>query len=367
MRLGIAGALLALAVAGLSSAWASRGGTGSSSSATSGDLYFTTFYPPAVERVHYSLVGGTLRMGRPDLVARTGGADGLVFAPDGSLLVGGAGLGTVTDLSIGSGTRVTKSAGSQGAYHLAVSPDGRTLYTAGAPGKLVAMPLDPFGAGRLVQFRGEFPFLTALAFGDGKVLATSSTPAGTGSVFEVDLSAGRAAPIFEGIEGAHGIAYDTFSSSFILVGGDVVLQLSASNPSVIVSERTLPGTQLDQVALDGHGDAFLASNTGTLAVIAYAATGRIGDLGDRTEQAWLARNLDDVAPLSGPGSPPVDHNAAPWLVVGGVAAVLFLVLLSWPMLSAAPGQLARRRRQRQPRRRLPHWDRRRSSRFRKPI
>lgn len=323
---------------------------------TSGQLFFTTFDPATVQRVDYTDGTGGLRLSAPGVVARLGGADGAVFSPDGSLLVGGTDSGTVQAVDVTTGAVRRVATGAPAAFMLATDRTGRTLYTAGLPGQLAEIPLAPLGPGRAVTLTGPDTRVTGVAFApNGRVLYTSSGPDGRGDIGLLDLAHGRTERLLAGVPAAHGVIYDPYSDSFLTDGGDEVLQLPASDPGHIVSELTVPGTRLDQGAVDGHGRAFLASNDGRLVFVDYSRTRRVGDLSNQSVVRPLVANLDDVAPLVGPGARPLPATA-PWWGEAGV-----LVLVGAGLLGVAGGArrlLAWRRRRS---RALPKWDVRRKA------
>ncbi|HLI53915.1 MAG TPA: WD40 repeat domain-containing protein [Acidimicrobiales bacterium] len=326
--------------------------------ASSGTVYFTTFSPPTVSEVRYRYRSGSLSLGRPRLVARTPGADGLAFAPDGRLLLGGQGTGDVISVSLPGGQLQSIPSGVPGAFHVSVDPSGRAAWTSGEPGRLAKVPLDPLAPGRPVTLHGSDTAVTALAFApDGKVLYTSSPPDGVGDIGLVDLATGTTTRLETGVVGAHGAAYDPFTNCFLVVGGDTILQLDAADPSTVVSELAEPGTQLDQVSVTGRGQAFVASNNGELLFVDYSRTGRVGDVSSKVTTRYVTADLDDVAPLVGPGAKPVPTDAPAWRTAGeaslGAEALLVAGLVAW---------LLRRARKGRSRATLPSWDRRRRGR-----
>src|SRR5206468_1838830 len=104
---------------------------------TEGDLFYTTFRAPnplpigppfisegTVNKVHFTYDGSNFSLGSPSQIHSYGtasSADGLIFAPDGDLLVGGTD-GTVHKLKT-DGTVVGDSQlGVARGFHLALSP-----------------------------------------------------------------------------------------------------------------------------------------------------------------------------------------------------------------------------------------------------
>ena len=315
---------------------------------SSADLYFTTFSPETVRKVTYQVSNGRLSFVNSKVIARLPGADGAVFSPGGGLLVGG-GNGSVYSVDTGSGTVSSVAAGTR-AFMLSPTPQGRQVYTAGLPGPLAVLATDPLRPGQTVALSGDDSALTGLAFAPrGTVIYTSSDPSGTGDIGTINLATGVTHRLFQNVAGAHGALYDPYTDSFITMGGSTILQLSASDPSKVVSETTLSITRVDQGAVDGHGRLFAASNGGDLALIDYSATKRVGSLADRISTSFLAANLDDVAPLIGAGAAPTP-TLAQWWQAGGVLGFVLagLVALTWGVMAAVRWQRQRR----------PRWDRR---------
>lgn len=313
------------------------------------DLYFTTYSPETVRRVSYSVVRGQLSLGGQSVIARPPGADGAIFSPTGALLVGG-GNGFVYSVNTSDGSVTPVRAGAP-AFMLSVSTDGRKIYTAGLPGPLAVLQTDPLTPGHPIPLTGDDTAITALAFAPkGTVLYTSSDPSGTGDIGTIDLITGRTHRLFRNVPGAHGALYDPYSADFITMGGSTILQLSAADPSQVVSEARLTVTRIDQGAVDGRGRLFAASNNGDLTLVDYSTTRRVGSLSDRVSTAFLAPSLDDVAPLIGAGSAP-SATLARWWRAGGIGSLVLAGLVLLVPATTAALRAARQRR--------PTWDRRR--------
>ncbi|HET9731326.1 MAG TPA: hypothetical protein VFP54_01515 [Acidimicrobiales bacterium] len=344
------GALVVLGVVGVTLGRGSDFGGAVAVGSGGGDLYFTTFKPGTLQKVTYRLEGGQIRFAAPQIIAHPGGADGTVFSPDGRLLVGG-GDGQVYAVDAATGVSTAVRAGTT-AFMLAVEPSGHVVYTAGLPGLLAAVPLRPLAAGRSVPLHGDDTLVTGMAFGPrGQAVYTTSPPAGRGSIGLIDLATGTTRRLFADVPAAHGIIYDPYTNSFLVMGGSTVFQLAGDDPSVILSEATVPATPIDQGAVDGHGHALLACNCGSVVYVDYSASHRIGDVTNTVSARHLVDNLDDVAPLVGPGAQPAPTLARWWRAVGGSSLVLaaligigFLVI-AWRRRSAIG--------------RLPRWDLRR--------
>ena len=180
-----------------------------------GDIFFTTFNPtipvpgsnvPAnVGEVPYSYNGTTFSLGSITPIARTIGADGIVFDPNtGHLLVGGQGFDATAPVhevnqnvaingsNPSSNNVISVQAGSPfGAYHLSVSPDGKTVYAAGIPGGIGSVSLPLSSNGTTITVSGDVNGVDTLVFAAGKTFFSSSDAGGTLGVFgTIDLSTG---------------------------------------------------------------------------------------------------------------------------------------------------------------------------------
>jgi sugar lactone lactonase YvrE len=179
-----------------------------------GRLHVTSRFDGTVSRLDPS--------GRPEVVAGDlGVATGLAFAPDGTLYVGDR-SGTVFRVTPG-GDAVPHATlpPSVAAFHLALAPDGRTLYATGptlAPRDSVYR-ISPHGAVQVVTTRFGRP--QGLAFGPGDRLYVVEALAGAAGVYEVsDDGASElvVAGAFVGLAfGPHG--------ELVLVSNDTVYRL----------------------------------------------------------------------------------------------------------------------------------------------
>ena len=326
--------------------------------ASAGQLFLTTYNPPTVQRVDFSYAGGRLTMNGRTVLARLPGADGIAWSADGRLLVGGQATGLVEAVDPQSGAVARVSAGVANAFMVTLTPDGRQVYTSGLPGPLAQVPAAPLGAGHHMSLSGADTQVSDEAFApNGPTLYTRSPPGGEGSIGILDPARGTTTQLFADAPAAHGIVYDPYTDSFLTMGGHTVYQLPARSPGTIESILSVPGvTQLDQGAVDGRGHAFLASNDGKIVFLDYAASKRVGDLSDKVVTRPLVANLDDFAPLIGPGARPIATGSARWKSAGEGALVLAALLA---LIVAA--RLALRARPRGGGDDRPRWDMRRQS------
>jgi hypothetical protein len=273
--------------------------------ATDGNLFYTTFAGGTnVHRVDYDYDGTTtFTLFNNTPLAAVEGADGIIFAPNGNLLVGGQGP-RVHEVQTDGTLVQTVHPGIGDAFHLALNPDRATVYAMGIPGGAVGVMPFPLAAGTGIGVTGDDTSISSIAFdAAGNAYYTNAGPGGTGAFGKItDLSTMNTMRLLSDVPAAHGMAFDPFTGDLMLFGDGHVTQVTTAG--VIVSDRAFDGVNFDQGTVDGNGHAFVASNTGHLLFVDYSGTGLIGDLGNFTSLQFLNDNLDDVAPLVGPGAPP---------------------------------------------------------------
>jgi hypothetical protein len=274
----------------------------------SGTLYFTTFSGGTnVNDMTYSYddVAKKLTLGSVKGLAAVGGADGLIFAPDGkTLLVGGQGAAIYQVDSTTGKVGTTLPTGGLPVYHLALDPSLGSVYgggsEAGAAG--VSVTTLPSGPAVTKSISGSDSVITGIAFdGKGNGYYTSSGAGGTGN-FGTITNPGSTSPkttaLITGLPAAHGIIYDPFTGDLILVGATEVAQYDPTMGK-IVSFAFFSGT-FDQGSVDGLGHLFAASNDGTMLFLDYSKSGLVGSSTFST-QPFVIGSMDDVAPLVGLG------------------------------------------------------------------
>ncbi len=133
--------------------------------------------------------------------------------------------------------------------------------------------------------------------------------------------------LIDSLEGAHGGAYDKYSKTIFVFGGARIVQIKPYVENKVMkakvvatidlrdyffsesySDLTEPrtndkvGWRLDQGTVDGAGHLFVASNTGHLVFVDYAANPNkyISD-NVLVHLQWIDYFLDDLAPLTGVG------------------------------------------------------------------
>jgi hypothetical protein len=291
--------LLALALAGGCGTPASCAPVGS------GDLFYTRYLgTPNVEEVHYSYDHGKLTLGKPKTIATLNGVDGIAFAPDGDLLVGGQG-DVLHKVHVSNGKSVDEPTGGASAYHVVVDPSGKRAWASGIPGSLAEFPLDPFRKGTTHEVKGDDNSVTTLAWdGSGDAFYTDSGSGGNGDFGRIDLKTFTTRRAISGQDGLHGMAFDAYTGLLVTFGGDKVLQIDPKTEKV-VSELEVPGSvALDQGTVNGSGYVYVASNNGQIVFVDYSKSKRVGDKSNAVAVVDLESNLDDVAPPSGPGAKP---------------------------------------------------------------
>jgi len=132
--------------------------------------------------------------------------------------------------------------------------------------------------------------------------------------------------LIDSLEGAHGGAYDTYSKTIFVFGGAKIVQIRPyrengmvkaekvaeidlreyffveSNENLTGPRTSGVGWRLDQGTTDGYGHLFVASNTGHMIFVDFAANPKklIKD-NVLIHVQWIDNYLDDLAPLSGVG------------------------------------------------------------------
>ncbi len=274
-----------------------------------GDLFYTTFGGGTnIHKVSYTYDNSvpSFTLSNNIGLGSTPGADGIVFNPNnGRLLVGAQGP-NIHQVIPTPFSFTTVASGTSTCYHVSVDSNNNFAWCGGIPGDLGKVPINPFAAGSPLNVIGAVSGVDSLAFYGSTVFFTSSGGGGTGATFgTIDLTTGVTTAILTGIE-AHGMVLDPFTTDLILFGDNTILQIDPDTPNVIKSSKTVPeNTQFDQGTVDGLGHLFLADNTGELFFMDYTSgSNLVGNAGNFLASPFLANQLDDIAPLVGPGSEP---------------------------------------------------------------
>jgi len=305
-----------------------------------GDLYYTTFTGGVnVHTVHYNYDGAsTFSLTNNTGLASTNGADGILFAPNGNLLVGGQGF-NLNEVKK-DGTIVTTVNPGNPSFHLAL--------TSNASNALVYNVWNGSGGAAIgaVQLSGGGLLSNGVAYtvrgtntsnldvrgviynpSNGNWYYGTAPDGGSGDfgtvVFNDVAHTATLTRLQTGLY-AHGLSYDPFTQTVIVNSANYIQQLDGAGN--ILSFLTGNGP-FDQAAEDGKGHLFAASNSGYLQFVDYDATGLIGAGANFTDAPFLANNLDDIAPLSGLGSNPVPEPATNVLMGSGLLALAAFGLL----------------------------------------
>jgi hypothetical protein len=294
---------------------------------TSGDLYYTRYQgEPNVKRIHFDYNGSRLELGSAQAIRQGDPVDGMVFAPDGDLLV--ALRGKILKLSVDGKRAKTVSSGTD-SFHLAVDPDGKRLWVGGLPAVLAEVPLSPLADGKPRQLKGDNTTVTSIAFdAGGRAFYTSSDPRSPGDFGTIDLKSFTTHRIHHNLAAAHGMTFDRYTGHLLLFGTNHITQVDPAS-GAIVSDREFKAPsgstpyRFDQGTADGRGHLFVAETDHSLMVfVDFSVSNKIADSNNFVGQPKLDDSLDDLAPLSGAGAPP---RAAEFWVYLLVAVPLLLI------------------------------------------
>jgi hypothetical protein len=271
-------------------------------SAYVGTLYFTRNHGcPSVNKVAFTYTTDSeFTMEKPQAIACPPKADGLIFAPDGDLLVGGGDLIFKVSLKTGQFSFVKPGTW---ALHLMLDPNQQQIWTASIPGTPATIPLTPFADGTPHTLTGDDGTVTTITWDNaGNAFYTASASGGNGNFGAIDLAALKTTRLLSSLPASHGMSFDPFTRNLILMGSTHITQIDPGPPVSVVSDLVVDGMQFDQGTVDGQGHIYAASNSGHLVFVDYSATGKVGDPKNFKKTQYLADYLDDVAPLAGPGA-----------------------------------------------------------------
>jgi hypothetical protein len=307
----------------------------------SGEMWYTTFNGGTnVWKVNYNYNGSTFVLSGNTGVVAVNGADGLLFGPDGNLMVAGQNSAHVTEVTTAGATVSTANTPGVGSYHLALDsnaanatmysinngsggdPNGSaisrlTLAGGGLGGPGTALTVTCAVPGCSTDVRGIIfdPVNNTWYYG------TAGDGSTTGQFGTITFS-GNTATLHVVLNNvpAHGLSFDPFTNDIIFNSANLVEQYDPTC-GCVVSTLNVGGQELDQASEDGKGHLFVASNTGNLLFADYDASGLIGTSSFASLQ-FLNNNLDDIAPLSAAGSNPVPEPASLLLLGSGLVGLL---------------------------------------------
>lgn len=281
--------------------------TAAEASTFTGTLYYTynSGPPNNVAKVDYSYndTTHTASLSAPAAVGSAAGADGIIFAPNGNLLIGGQGTGNVYEMNPGTGAIVNSQNTGTPSFHLTLNPAGTQVYTSDFGGRLNTLSL-PIGSGSTpTTITGGDHGLTQVAFGNGaSVFYVDGSPNGGGNLGLIDLGTGATTRLYSGVNPAHGLIYDPYTDLMTMFGRGYTGTMSATDGSGLKVSGGQYTCDFDQGAVDGFGHALVAG-CGQITFIDYSATGDITDIAHNYYRSFGGfSNIDDVAPLVGPGS-----------------------------------------------------------------
>lgn len=274
---------------------------------TQGTVYYTRYNSfQRVNSVDYKYDGTTFSISNNQFLSTLPGADGIIFAPDGDLLVGGQGNAVYKVKPDGS-SFTGVNAGGTSSFHLSPDPSQKNIWSGGIPGQLAEIPLTPFSAGIAYRMAGDETGVDSIIFRGNSAYYTSSFPNGNGSFGEVTFDrvthVATTHRLLSNVIAAHGGAYDSYTDSILLFGDEHITQLKGSSPSTILSDLFIPGASFDQGAVDGKGHTLVADpGHGNIFFLDYSTSGLVADPSNFHDAKFVAYDIDDVAPLSGIGS-----------------------------------------------------------------
>lgn len=288
------------------------------SSLAAGTLYYTTLSGhPNVFSVNYNYDGTNFTLGSSTAIANLPqSSDGIIFAPNGDLLIGGQHESKVFQYTTGGSfvnSAATDGTSPEASFHLALDPTGNYVYSSDTfdsfgSGALEVLPIDGSGVvqtGTKYTVSGSDPGLTSLQYTPyGWFYVYDTGGNGGGNFGSVDLtvfSAITATRLFTGVGAAHSLAWDSFTNKVTMFGGGAVATWDPTSPSTSPVQRTGITCDFDQGAVDGYGHALIAG-CNSITFIDYSASGDITNALNPTFIVGGYNQIDDVAPLSGVGS-----------------------------------------------------------------
>lgn len=282
-------------------------------------------------------------------LGKTVNTDGLVFAPDntGNVLLGGSTTHKIYEVSQLGKTIKSVSVGGTDPYHLTVDPSKKHIYSGGSTGTIFGLPAVgdnpgplgitpwPLANGTTHALKGSDKQITQIEFDpvSGKAYYTASPYTGTGAIGILNLSTFTTTRLAT-FPAAHGISYDSFTKTFILVGDSHITQFDPKT-NKIVSDLNLSSQKLvmDQGITDGKGHLFVADNgditknqKGKLVFVDYSLSKKVGTP-NFTTSLNFALGLDDFL-VKPPGT-----KSAVVVTPDGVPAAVPLPAAVWPGLA----------------------------------
>ncbi len=257
---------------------------------------------------------GTVTLSAPIPVTHTPGADGVLFAPDGDLIVGGQ-ADAVYKVAMPGPAFTGVTAGGALAFHVMLDPSGTKVWTSGNLGSLASVPLNPFANGTQHPLTGDDTLITHIVFANGNAYYTASLPTGNGNFGRIDLNTFTTTRLYSDVPWSHGAAYDCYTQDIMVFANSTIAQFDPVSETVVAKLDLSPigkFINMDQGTSDGDGHIYVASNTGYLVFADITTSGDIS-APDFVGLPFLDTFLDDVAPECGLGAPPAcPHSQGYW-------------------------------------------------------
>jgi hypothetical protein len=259
---------------------------------------------PNVKRVAYRYDGSKFTLGVPLAIAAMPRADGITFLPDGNLVVGGE-SNEVYLMGPQPGPVKVATIVDARSDHVTYDSQRNVIWTSGDNpfSDLVEVPLNAFGSGLVVRhLKGDDAEITQIGFDPShNAYYTSSLRYGYGSFGVINLDTFTTTRKISNLPAAHGIAFDHFTNTFIVVGATHITQIDPKTFAIVSDWAPSPqqpsSLLIDQVAVDGHGHLLAASNDGNLIFIDYTRTRKVADTTNYQYIQFLEKKLDDVTLL----------------------------------------------------------------------
>lgn len=280
------------------------GMTSSHATLYTGSLYYTTYN--GGQNVWsigfgYDTVANAYSLNNNTNIASTNGADGIIFASNGNLLIGGQGSGNVYEVNKTTGSVINTQFTGTASYHLTLDPNGNKVYTSDFGGRLNTLAV-PIGTGNTgTTITGGDSGITQIAFGLGNtVFYVNGNPNGGGNLGTINLATGVTTRLYSSIQPAHGLIFDPYTNLVTMFGAGHTGTMSALDGSGLKVSGSSFACDFDQGAVNGSGIALVAG-CGGLTLIDYTQSHDITNP-DWYGSIFVNSFIDDVAPLIGAGS-----------------------------------------------------------------